>query len=327
MRRILAIFWVFALVQPWTSASSQSAERPTGTVSFIVPFPAGGPSDVAARRLVADLARELGQPVVIQNIAGATGAVGTHKLAQSEPNGMTIMFGSPNELILAPATNTAVPYKPSELVNVGLSGITPLVLVSHPDAPFRSPDELVDFLRADPKRELSYGSVGVGSLQHLATADLATTWKLRMLHVPYKGAAPMLNDLLGQQIHVSAMTLSGGTLDLIRAGKLRSLGVLLPERTSLAPDLPTINESRSFKNVDYSLWGGIFVPARTPMPIQERLNGAINRVIAQPAMRERIQAGGSQPAPAMSLIDLSARYMKEIARYEGIAKALDIRSE
>lgn len=307
------------------SVHAQATEPDKRPVTLIVPYPAGGPSDVGARRLVPDLERELGQTVVVENVAGATGAIGTQRLTQSDPDGLTLMYGSPNELILVPATNPAVKYRSTDVVNVGLVTTTPLVLVTHGGSPFKSADEMVAWLRTDPKRELTYGSVGIGSMQHLAAARLATLSNLRMLHVPYKGAAPMLTDLMGQQIDVSVMTLTGGTLGHIQSGKLRSLGVLSTKRTPLAEELSTINESKSFRSVEFTLWGGLFVTSRTPIAIQQRLNDAINRVVGQTAIRAQIQASGGQPAGAMTLEQLNARYVRETSQYEEIAKALNIR--
>ncbi len=306
---------------------AQTTEPDRRPITLIVPYPAGGPSDTGARRIAPELERELGQPVVVQNIAGATGAVATQKVASATPDGLTLMYGSPNELILAPATNPAVRYQSGDLVNVGLVGITPLALVTHGQTPYKTADALVGFLRADTRRSASYASVGVGSMQHLAAANLALDANLRLLHVPYKGAAPALVDLLGQQVDVSVMTLTGGTLDHIRAGKLICLGILSRQRTALADDLPTINEGSSFKDVEYTLWGGIFVTARAPLPVLQRLNDAMNRVLVLSSVRAKTQANGAQPGEPMTLAELDARYSRETARYQRIVKTLNVRLE
>lgn len=298
-----------------------------GVVTLIVPYAPGGPSDVGARRVAPELERALGRPVVVQNIAGATGAIATQKVVDAPADGSTLLYGSQNELILVPATNPAARYRPSQLVPVGLIVSTPLVLVTHPGAPYRSADEMVAYLRRDGGRQVTYGSPGIGSIQHLAAAKLAAIAGLRMVHAPYKGVGPMLTDLLGRHIDASAMTLTGGTLDHLQSGKLRSLGVLSPTRTALADDLPTINEGRSFRDIDYSSWGGLFVSARTPPEVQARLNAAMRRVMQDTHLRARIFANGGEPAPPMTLAQLRAKYAAETAKYEQIANALQVRAE
>lgn len=304
---------------------AQAAED--GIVTLIVPYAPGGPSDVGARRVAPELERALGRPVVVQNIAGATGAIATQKVVDAPADGSTLLYGSQNELILVPATNPAVRYRSSQLVPVGLVVSTPLVLVAHAGAPYRSADEMVAYLRRDGSRQVTYGSPGIGSIQHLAVAKLAASAGLRMVHAPYKGVGPMLTDLLGRHIDASAMTLTGGTLDHLQSGKLRSLGLLSPARTALADDLPTINEGRSFRDIDYSSWGGLFVSARTPAGVQERLNEAMRRVMQDTHLRARIFANGGEPAAPMTLAQLRAKYAAETAKYEQIANELQVRAE
>jgi tripartite-type tricarboxylate transporter receptor subunit TctC len=322
-RRIFTLCFALSLA-PAGFAWGQAADAQV--ITLIVPYASGGPSDVGARRIAPVLEKELGRPVVVQNIAGATGAIATKKVVDAPPDGSTLIYGSQNELILVPAINPAVHYRPDELSPVGLIVTTPLVLVTHPGAPYRTADDLVAYLRADARRQVNYGSPGIGSIQHLAAAKLAASaGGLRMKHVPYKGVGPMLTDLLGQHIEASVMTLTGGTLDHLQSGKLRSLGVLAPVRSPLADDLPTINESRSFRHIDYSSWGGIFVSARTPPAIQESLNRAMRRVMADTQLRARIFANGGEPAAPMSLAQLHAKYAAETAKYQRIASELQLR--
>lgn len=319
--RTAAIFLMAAMLGAGTPASAQTAVD-TRVVTLIVPYAPGGPSDVGARRLAPFLERELGQPVIVQNIAGATGAIASQKVVDAAPDGLTLLYGSQNELVLVPATNDSARYKPQDLACIGLVVTTPLVLVTHPDSPYRSADEMVSFLRGDPQRIATYGSPGTSSLQHVAGFAIASLAHVNMIHVPYKGVAPMMTDLLGQQINVSATTLTGGTLDYIRSGRLRSLGVLSLHRTSLADDLPTINEGRVFKGVDFSSWGGIFVTARAPLSVQERLNDAVRRAMARPELRAGIVANGGEPGHPMTLAQLAAFYGGESARYAPIATNL-----
>ncbi|MCG2591759.1 tripartite tricarboxylate transporter substrate binding protein [Ramlibacter sp. XY19] len=322
MKRILNLVATVLLA----TASVHAPAADPAVVTLLVPYAPGGPSDVGARRIAPELERELGLNVVVQNIAGATGAIALQKLLEAPPDGRTLVYGSQNELILVPATNSAVRYRPDEFAPVALVVRTPLALVTHSGAPYLTAEELVTFLRADPRRHVNYGSPGVGSIQHLAAAALASSARrLQWTHVPYKGVGPMLADLLGQHIDVSVVTLTGGTLDHLKSGKLRSLGVLSPARSPLAEDLATINEQSMFRQIDYSSWGGLFVSARTPDGIQEKLNHAMQRVMADTYLRARIFANGGEPAAPMTLAQLRTRYAVETANYQRIAAERQIR--
>lgn len=295
---------------------------PNRPITFIVPYPAGGPSDTGARRISVPLGQKLGQPVVVDNIAGASGSIGAQKLLRSAPNGLAILYGSPNETLLAPLTNPAVQYKSNEFRMVCLSTITPYVLVGRADLPANNIDELVKLSRSSEK-PLSFGSVGVGSQQHLAAESIKARSGMNMLHVPYKGASPVMSDLLGGQIDMAVMTFSGGTLDLIKSGKLKSLGVLSSKREALAPTLPTINEGESLKDISFFSWGGIFVVAKTPASIVERLNAELNVVNALPELRASAEAAGSRVPERMTPAECDLFYQGEIAKFQQIAKTVN----
>lgn len=296
---------------------------PDRPITLIVPYPAGGPSDTGARRLSVALGQKLGQPVVVDNIAGASGSIGAQKLLRSAPNGLTVFYGSPNETLLAPLANPAIQYKSNEFRMACLSTITPYVLVGRAALPANTIDELVKLGRSSDK-PLSFGSVGLGSQQHLAGESIKARSGMNMLHVPYKGASPVMNDLLGGQIDLAVMTFSGGTLDLIKSGKLKSLGVLSSKRDALAPTLPTINEGEYLKDVSFFSWGGIFFVAKTPAPIIERLNTELNAVNALPEVRASAEAAGSRVPERMTLGECDQFYQGEIAKFQKIAKTVNL---
>ncbi len=295
---------------------------PDRPVSLIVPYPAGGPSDTGARRLTVGLGQKLGQPVVVDNVAGASGAIGAQKLLRSAPDGLTVFFGSPNETVLAPLANPSIQYKSTEFRMACMSTITPYVPVGRATLPANTIDELVTLGRSSAK-PLTFGSVGVGSQQHLAGESIKARSGMNMMHVPYKGAAPAMNDLLGGQIDLSVMTFSGGTLALIKSGKLKSFGVLSRKRDAVAPSLSTINEGKFLKDVSFVSWGGIFVVTKTPAAIVERLNAELNAVNALPEVRTSAEAAGSRVPERMTLAECDRFYQGEIAKFQEIAKTVN----
>ena len=294
-------------------------------INLIVPYPAGGPSDVGARRLAPELAKALNQTVVVQNMAGAGGAIAAQRLLQLPADGRTMLYGSPNELVLVPALNPAVKYKPHEFAPVGLSTRTPMVLVARTGLPVKTVDELVQYAKAQAGRELTYGSVGPGSLQHVLGAHVAALLGVKMLHVPYKGSAPMNNDLMGQQVDLAVTPLSGGTIGYVDGGKMRSLGLLTLERSPLAPNLTTVQDNSALKGVNFTIWGGLFVPASTPSTVLSPLQAAFRTMISVASLREAIAAGGGEAFPAMAAADTLALYRDDAAHYAKLVKDLDIR--
>ncbi|WP_213958098.1 tripartite tricarboxylate transporter substrate binding protein [Variovorax sp. dw_954] len=295
-------------------------------VTIIVPYPAGGASDIVARRIAPHLAKALKMPVVVQNIPGAGGAIGAQKLLASPADGRTLFYGSPNELILVPTLNAAVKYKPTAFVPVGITTRTPMILVARTGLPVKNADELQKYARNAP-RELTYGSVGAGSFQHVLGAHIGALMGVKLLHVPYTGAAPMYNDMLGQQVDIAVATLSGGALDYVKGGKVTSLGMLTRERSPLAPQFATVQESHALKGVNFTTWGGLFVRATTPAPLVERLQAAFREAIAVTTLRAGIRSGGSEPMPPMTAAEQHKLYRDDAARYAKLVKDLNIRIE
>ncbi|MFJ4292829.1 Bug family tripartite tricarboxylate transporter substrate binding protein [Cupriavidus sp. NPDC089707] len=309
-----------AIVPRAAFAASGYPERP---VTMIVPYPAGGPSDTAARRLTPELGKRLGQPVVIDNAAGAGGALGAQKFLRSAADGITLFYGSPNETILAPLANPAVRYKSVEFRLASLGASAALVLCGHAGLPADSIDGLVALGRKTDK-PLSFGSVGVGSLQHLACESIRAGTGMKMLHVPYKGAAPALNDLLGGQVDLMALTMGASTVAMIASGKLKCFGVMAARRDAGAPSLPTINEGQYLKDVVFEAWGGVFVPAKTPDAIVEKLNASLAEVYGLPSVRALIEAGGVHVPPRLGTAEAARFFSGEAAKFQQIAKNIDL---
>lgn len=243
---------------------------PSRPIKMIVPYPAGGPTDVIARRVAQELAASLGQPVVVENLAGASGAVGTRTVARAEPDGHTIMLGNNqthvnNMHLLREAGYDAL----ADFAPLAGAGAFEHVFVVSPSLPVRSMGELVELARREPGR-LNYASTGVGSGSHLSTELFMARTGTRMTHVTFRGAAPLVTDLMAGRVDVSNSTLPS-VLGSIQGGALRAIGLASAQRNPVIPDVPTLRE-QGIPDADAESWTAFFAPARTPAPALERLS-------------------------------------------------------
>ncbi|MDP2378818.1 tripartite tricarboxylate transporter substrate binding protein [Reyranella sp.] len=270
---------------------------PDQPVKIIVPFTPGTGPDIIARFVAERLAAKLGQPVVVENVVGASGNIGSQQVARAKPDGHTLM-SSVNTLVMNPSLYKNLPYDPvTDFVPLGLTAWGSLVLVANPNQKPNTLAELIAAAKAAPKA-LTYGSPGVGTPHHLSMALVETAAGIELLHVPYKGTAGAVQDLLGGQIgymflpvHVSAQH--------IRAGKLRAIAAGSPERLPQLPDVPTLAES-DLKGVHVDMWYGFFLPKSTPPEIVERLNREIAAILATPEAKAAFEAQGLIPATSTS---------------------------
>ena len=267
-----------------TPAAAQT--YPSRVVKMVVPYPAGGPTDVIARIVAEELGRDVGQNVVVENLAGASGAVGTRTVAKAEPDGYTIIFGNNQThgnnmfLLKEPGYDAVKDFAP-----LAGAGAFEHVFVVKNDLPARTIPELIALAKKDPGK-LNYGSTGVGSGSHLATELFMTRTGIQMTHVPFRGAAPLVTDIMGGRIDVSNSTLPS-VLGQFQAGQMRAIGIASPKRNPQAPDVPTLRE-QGIANADAESWAAFFAPANTPKPILDRLSGAIMRILNKPDVKERI---------------------------------------
>lgn len=289
--------------------------------TIIVAYPPGGAADAAARRLIRPLGEALRRPVLVQNIAGAGGAIGAEKLLQAEPDGNTAILASPNEIILAPIAQRSVRYAPSDFASVGVSASSPLLLATGASNGFTSIQRLQEHARSNPARKIAYASPGAGTLHHLVAANLLSGFGIGALHVPYKGGALLIQDLIGNHVDVSVISLAG-VRALLESRQLRNLGLLVRERVPFARELATLRESTGVDAPEYSIWSGLFVSAATPMHAQQRLNDAFDTVLRDPVWRAATEGAGSQPAEAMSLHALRLRFEAETTRFTDLALKL-----
>lgn len=300
---------------------------PNKPVTLVVPYPAGGPSDYVARQIQPELNKVLNQTVIVENMGGVGGAIGIQKVLTSPSDGYQLTLGSPMELVLAPLAISAVKYKPEDMKVVARVGTTSMVLLTRKDLPVNNIDELVAMVKKPGAKELSYGSVGPGSLYHLVGEKFAQITGGKMLHVPYKGAAPLLTDLMGGQIDLVFMPLAGGTPSMIAEGKVKALGVTARTPHPKFPQLPALAAAKGLEGLEFDLWAGLQVPAKTPTDVSQKLNKSIYEALQNSTLRSNLESTGSMVGNAMNLDELARMYNTEITRYQAIAKSINLQPQ
>ncbi|HEX5130183.1 MAG TPA: tripartite tricarboxylate transporter substrate binding protein [Usitatibacter sp.] len=289
--RALCVFSAISALGGWGEAQAQP--YPAKPIRFVVPYPAGGPLDTVARLLGAKVGESLGQPVVVDNKPGAGGNIGADIVAKSPADGYTILMGAVATHAINPTLYKSIPYDPiKDFAPVTQVASTPNVLVVNPAVPAKDVKEFIAYAKANPGK-LSFGSGSIGSAGHLAGELFKATAGVDMVHVPYKGAAPAMQDLIGGQVQLMFDNLAS-SLAQVKAGKIRALAVTTAKRTPLAPELPTIAES-GVPGFDISTWFGIFAPAGTPKPALERLHAEFAKALADPGIREKMNRMGAEP--------------------------------
>jgi tripartite-type tricarboxylate transporter receptor subunit TctC len=284
---------VVGAVLAFAAAASWAQAYPSRPITLIVPFPAGGVTDVIGRAVASRLGAELGQTVVVENKAGASGTVGTEIASRAAPDGYTLLLANTSTLGTNAATFAKLPYDPvAGFTPISLLAVQPLVIAVHPSVPAQNLAQLVQLAKAKPG-VLTYGTAG--SSIHLAVELFNSLNGIKMLYVPYKGSAPAITDLIGGQVNVLFDPIS--TLyPQVKSGKVRGLAVTTATRSPTAPQLPTVSESGT-KGYDVSSWQALVAPAGTPAAIIERLNAAVVKVLALPATKEQFGKLGVQPSP------------------------------
>jgi len=307
---------VFALALLIATASASAQTYPERAIQLIVPFPPGGPADIVARPLADRLAAVLGQPIVVLNKPGASGTLGAAFVAKAASDGYTLLLGTSNELTMSPGLYAKLPYDPiRDFAPITTVILFPNVLVVNKDVPARSAKELAALTRAKPG-ELSYGTSGTGSTNHLTTEVYRAATGVEVNYVPYRGGAPAMADLLGGQIQAMFATMPSST-GLINSGALRALMVTDAKRWPAIPDVPSATEA-GLPEVQIISFNGVLAPAGTPGPVIAKLHDAITRVMTTPEMVKLMaeQAGAvstSTPAAfAAMLKDDYARWLSVI---------------
>jgi tripartite-type tricarboxylate transporter receptor subunit TctC len=293
MNRIFTILGSFTLAVSATFAHAQA--WPAKPIKYIVPFAAGGTTDILARTVGEKLSIALGQPVIIENKPGAGGGVGAEFVAKAAPDGYTIMGGTISTHAINASLYKNLPYDPvKDFAPVILIARVPNMLVINVDVPAKSVPELIALLKANPNK-YSFASSGNGTSQHLSGELFKSMSGTEMQHIPYKGSPPALQDVMGGQV---TMTFDNITTawPLAKAGKLRALAVTTAKRSSVAPDVPTLAES-GLPGFEIGSWQGVFAPAGTPPEIVRRLNAEIAKILALPDVKEKLAALGAEVSP------------------------------
>jgi tripartite-type tricarboxylate transporter receptor subunit TctC len=295
----------------------------------MVPYPAGGVSDIIARSLSSSLSKQLGQPVIVDNLGGASGGIAAQKVLNSPADGYTIFQGSPNELILAPMAVSSAKYKPEDFRMVQMITINPLVMLARKDLPVSNGDELVAYARkmAGEGKPLTYASVGPGSLYHLLGEHLSKITGIPMTHIPYKGGAPALQDLMAGQVDIFMTPYGKGQVQMVEEGKLKAPAVISAERQDLFRKTPTLNESAALKGFVFDTWAGYFVRKDTPEPVVLALHKALSEVANDPAVRTALEAQAMIVPRPQSLSTLSRIYADNTAKYQAIAKSIRLEAQ
>jgi tripartite-type tricarboxylate transporter receptor subunit TctC len=302
---------------------------PSKPVTLMVPYPAGGLSDVIARTVNTTLAKNFGQPVLVENLGGASGAIGAAKVLAAPSDGQMIFQGSPNELILAPLAISAIKYKSEDFRLVQMIATAQIGFVTRKDIAANNVDEFLDYARKEAAagRPITYASVGPGSFYHLLGEQLSKVSGIPMTHVPYKGIAPALQDVMGGQVDIFLAPMGKANIELQKTGKIKVLAMLNSERVEAFKDYPAISESKSLKNFTFNIWTGYFVKKDTPEPIVQVVYKAITDSLTDPAVRSGLEANSQVVAKPLSLQAMDKAYADGTAQFRAIAKAINLQPQ
>jgi tripartite-type tricarboxylate transporter receptor subunit TctC len=288
---------------------------PTHAVKIINPFPPGSPVDVVARPVAQKLSELWNQPVVVDSKAGAGGTLGAELVARAQPDGHTLLVTSASTHVIAPVLRKSLPYDAQkDFVPLALLAHGPTAIVVHPSVPVRTLAEFVQYAKANPGK-LAYASSGPGTILHLNGELFASKTGTQLLHVPYKGAVPASTDLLAGQVQAMFDSITNAAPQ-VKAGKLRALAVLTPQRSPLMPDVPTAQE-QGFQGLEFPAWIGMFAPANTPPAVIARIRDSLKTLMGQADMRERFVQAGLIPALVQE-----AEFAREIAAHQKIVADL-----
>jgi tripartite-type tricarboxylate transporter receptor subunit TctC len=297
------------------ATAAQAQDYPNKPITLVVGYPPGGSTDLTARTLGAELSKRLGQPVVIDNVGGAGGALGAVKVSQAAPDGYTLLLGTNNEMAISGLVVAKPRYDAQrDFTPIGLIASQPMVLVAGAHTGVKNTEDFIAQVKKKPGK-FSYGSSGVGTALHLAGEMVKESAGAYVLHIPYRGVAPLASDLIGGQLEFGVFVLSSG-LPHIKSGKVVALGVTQTQRSAAAPDIPALAEHPALKRVDISSWFALFGPAKLLDAVAQRLQKTLAEAIASPELRKKLEeSGATMAAPGVSLASFQAG---EIAKYKRI---------
>ncbi|HEX2544742.1 MAG TPA: tripartite tricarboxylate transporter substrate binding protein [Ramlibacter sp.] len=302
------------------------AAWPDHPVKLVVPYPPGGATDVIGRIVAQRLSTALGQQVVIDNRGGAGGNIGADLVAKARPDGYTLLMAAmTSHSTMARLERGKLSYDlQKDLVPIQVVGYVPLVFVVHPSVPAQNFQQLVTYAKANPKK-LTYASSGAGAPQRMAVEMFRVQSGADMIHVPYKGSGPAMTDLVGGQVLMAAETVPAA-LQQVKAGKLRALAVTTPQRISMLPDVPTVNES-GWKDFDVVSTFGVMAPAGTPPEVLARLNAEIGKIMQDPAAKEQFLQQGVYTLPPQTPAEASGRLRNELAKWSKVIDETGVKAD
>ncbi len=311
------------------SNALQAQTFPTKPITLMVPYPAGGLSDVIARRVNSPLSKALGQPVLVDNLGGASGSIAALKVLTLPSDGYMLFQGSPNELIFAPLAISSAKYKPEDFRQIHRVGMAPMAIMARADLPVNNADELVAYAikAAKDGKSMTYASVGIGSFYHLLGEQMSKVIGAPMLHVPYKGAADVVKDMMGSQVDIFISPYGAPQVELAKSGKIKFIAAVSPGRGPLLPNVPSTTESKLLKTFTAEIGTGYFVKRDTPEPIVQALHKAIQTVMADAEFKASIVALGQEMSPMQSLDAANKAFADETAQYRAIAKSINLQPQ
>ncbi|MYN14324.1 tripartite tricarboxylate transporter substrate binding protein [Pusillimonas sp. TS35] len=311
-----------ALLASLTAHTYAAQTWPAQPVTIVVPYTAGGGTDSVARLLSEKLSQRWNQTVVVSNKDGASGTIGASYVAHAQPDGYTIMLSATAEVVISQHIMPKMPYSPEkDLRPVTLAVKLPFMLVTHPDKPYKTTAELIDYAKAHPGA-VSYASSGNGTPQHLAGALFEQLSGTSLLHVPYKGVAPSISALLANQIDIGFVGLPIG-YSHVQSGKLRPLAVSAKDRSPAVPDVPAVDETKGMEAFDLTQWFGVFVPAGTPDAVVGKIQEDIHAVLQLPDLRAKLQNQGAEPS-GMPTADFEQFVKAEREKFGRIVKSMKL---
>jgi tripartite-type tricarboxylate transporter receptor subunit TctC len=323
MHKIVKTAALAALALAAGLSAAVAQDYPNRPITLIVPFPPGGSTTVMARNVADPLAKLLGQQIVVDNRGGAGGTLGTRAAAKAAPDGYTILLGYSGTLYIAPSLYSNLGYDVrKDFEPIGMIGTAPSVLLVHPSVPAKTVAEFIAYAKKSPN-PLTYGSPGAGTANHLAAEMFASAAGIKLTHVPYKGSGPAMNDLIGGHIPMSFAPIPAA-LGNVQGGRLRGLAVTSPKRSTLLPELPAVAET--IPGFEVALRYGLVAPAGTPKPIIEKLNKALNTVLASDEVKKRLATEGAEALPGTPA-DYAADIDKEEKKWSVLVKGLGLKAD
>ena len=295
-------------------AAAQLDAYPNKPITIVVGYPPGGSTDLTGRVLGLELSKKLGVPVVIENIGGAGGAIGAQKVANAAADGYTLLVGASNEIAISRLVSSAVKYEIKDFTPIGLIAAQPMVLVASQKSGVKTVEQFLRQVSQNPGK-FSYGSSGVGTGLHLAGEMVKDQGGLFMTHIPYRGVAPLANDLLGNNIDFGVFVMSSG-LPHIRSGKVVALGTTEAKRSPITPDVPALAETPKLKGIDINIWFALMGPARLPETVVATLKKALNDSLQTVELRKKLEDSGSTVSPLN--VDMPKFLSQETAKYQRI---------